>query len=611
MTRLEKQLSALDVFCIAAGAMISSGIFILPGLAFARTGPSVVIAYFLAGILALIGVLSVVELSTAMPKAGGDYYFVTRSLGPVIGTVSGLLSWFALSLKTAFAIFGIAEVTYLLTGIPVFVVATGACIIFVALNIVGVASAAKLEVYLVLGLLTLMVLYFLVGIGKVRGGNFAPFAPGGINAIFSTAGFVFVSFGGLLNIATVAEEVKHPKRNIPIGLIAAVATITVLYTLLLVVTVGVLPAAHLSGSLSPLADTGRRLVGSPGYALLTLAAILAFVTTANAGIMSASRYPLALGRDRLLPPPIARVHTKRGTPVVSIVVTGVVIVVSLLLDLELLVKAASTVVLTSYILANVAVIVIRRSKLVNYQPSFRLPFCPWLPLISIVLFAFLIIDMGLAAVEISLTLVVTALLTYLFYGRRHAKMEYALLHLLEQVTAKQLTDDKLESELREIIHERDEVIHDAIDEMVKVATVVDLERPFERDRFFRIVAQRLSRDLPLEEEAIYQLLEDRERQGSTAVMPFVAIPHIIIKGAHQTRILVARCKKGVAFSDDRKSVKAAFVIVGTEDDRHLHLKTLAAVAQIVQHKHFEQMWLEARSEQQLRDIILLSDRMRS
>jgi amino acid transporter len=611
MTKLEKQLSALDVFCIAAGAMISSGIFILPGLAFSHAGPSVVIAYFFAGILALIGVLSVVELSTAMPKAGGDYYFVTRSLGPVIGTVSGLLSWFALSLKTAFAIFGIAEVTYLLTGVPVFVVAAVACAVFVALNIVGVASAAKLEVYLVLGLLALMVLYVLAGVGKVRGENFTPFAPEGVNAIFSTAGFVFVSFGGLLNIATVAEEVKHPKRNIPIGLIAAVATITVLYALLLVVTVGVLPAEQLSNSFSPLADTARQLVGPAGYALLTLAAILAFVTTANAGIMSASRYPLALGRDRLVPSPVARVHKKRGTPVVSIVVTGVVIVASLLLDLELLVKAASTVVLTSYVLSNVAVMVIRRSKLVNYQPSFRVPLCPWLPLIGIVLFVFLIVDMGLAAVEISFALVAAALLTYLFYGRKHAKMEYALLHLLERVTARQLTDDTLESELREIIHERDEVIHDAIDEMVKVAAVVDEEGPIERDKLFRTVAKRLSGDLPLEEKAIYQLLEDRERQGSTAVMPFVAIPHIIIEGTHQTRILLARCKKGAVFSDDRKSVKAAFVIVGTKDDRHLHLKALAAVAQIAQHKHFEQRWLEAKSEQQLRDLILLSERIRS
>jgi amino acid transporter len=103
--------------------MISSGIFILPGLAFSYAGPAVFISYFLAGVLALVGVLSVIELSTAMPKAGGDYYFVTRSLGPLVGTVSGIMSWFALSLKTAFAVFGIAEIVFLLTGTPVLLTA--------------------------------------------------------------------------------------------------------------------------------------------------------------------------------------------------------------------------------------------------------------------------------------------------------------------------------------------------------------------------------------------------------------------------------------------------------------------------------------------------------
>ena len=106
----KKGLGFVDVFCIASGAMISSGIFVLPGLAYSLIGPAMVISYLIAGLLALIGVLSVIELATAMPKAGGDYYFLTRSLGPLVGTVSGLLSWFALSLKTAFAIFGLAEV---------------------------------------------------------------------------------------------------------------------------------------------------------------------------------------------------------------------------------------------------------------------------------------------------------------------------------------------------------------------------------------------------------------------------------------------------------------------------------------------------------------------
>jgi amino acid transporter len=108
--------------------MISSGIFILPGLAFSYAGPAVFISYFLAGVLALVGVLSVIELSTAMPKAGGDYYFVTRSLGPLVGTVSGIMSWFALSLKTAFAVFGIAEIVFLLTGTPVLLTAAVVCV---------------------------------------------------------------------------------------------------------------------------------------------------------------------------------------------------------------------------------------------------------------------------------------------------------------------------------------------------------------------------------------------------------------------------------------------------------------------------------------------------
>ena len=126
--KLKKQLSFIDIFSIATGAMISSGIFILPGLAFSYTGPSVFVSYFLAGVLAFIGTLSIAELATAMPKAGGDYYFVTRSLGPLIGTISGLLSWFSLSLKSAFAIFGIAEVIYLFTGIHITILSVIVCI---------------------------------------------------------------------------------------------------------------------------------------------------------------------------------------------------------------------------------------------------------------------------------------------------------------------------------------------------------------------------------------------------------------------------------------------------------------------------------------------------
>jgi APA family basic amino acid/polyamine antiporter len=109
---LKKGLGLFGVFAIAAGAMISSGLFILPGLAFARCGPAAILAYIIAGILVLPTALSKAELVTAMPKAGGDYFYITRSLGFAAGTIAGLASWLSLSLKSAFALEHVSNKDY-------------------------------------------------------------------------------------------------------------------------------------------------------------------------------------------------------------------------------------------------------------------------------------------------------------------------------------------------------------------------------------------------------------------------------------------------------------------------------------------------------------------
>ncbi|MHC5100476.1 MAG: amino acid permease [Planctomycetota bacterium] len=586
---LKKQLTLLDVFCIASGAMISSGIFILPGLAFSYAGPAVFISYFLAGVLALVGVLSVIELSTAMPKAGGDYYFVTRSLGPLVGTVSGIMSWFALSLKTAFAVFGIAEIVFLLTGTPVLLTAAVVCAAFGILNIVGVEAAAKLEVYLVIGLLAILGIYCFAGLGHFKAAHFHPFIPAGTNSVLSTAGFVFVSYGGLLNVATISEEVKNPKRNIPLGFLLSVLVITVLYTIVLVITIGVMDPEQLK-------------------VLVTAAAFMAFITTANAGIMSASRYPLALSRDKLIPKVAGIVHKRYNTPVFAVGLTSVFIFCALLLDIELLVKAASTVILTANVLAALAVIIMRHSKVVNYQPSFRVPLYPYLPIVGMTFFIILIVDMGLASIEISLGLLTASVCMYIFYGRKQSEIEYALLHLIEQVTAKELTTHALESELLDILHQRDEVIDDPFDNIVKEATVVDIDGPMSRKDFFATIAEKLASKVSYTSEQIAEMLQQRESESTTAVSSVVAIPHLVIEGEGVFRILIARCKEGVRFSDSNQAIKAVFVIVGTKDKRTLHLKSLAAIAQIVQSAHFEQYWQQVRTADQLRDILLLSER---
>lgn len=609
---MKKGLGFLDVFCIAAGAMISSGIFVLPGLAFSQIGPAMILSYFIAGMLALIGVFSVIELATAMPKAGGDYYFLTRSLGPLIGTVSGLLSWFALSLKTAFAVFGLAEVVYLLSGeaIPLFATAAPTTLFFVILNIKGTEAAARFEVVLVLALLSLMGLYFALGAPNLQASHFTPFITegGGFSAILSTAGFVFVSFGGLLKTATIAEEVRNPRRNIPAGFIAATLAITLLYTLLLVVTVGVLPGDDLRGSFTPIADTARLLAGTTGYVAITAAAVLAFITTANAGIMSASRYPLALGRDKLLPPVAAKVN-KDGVPTFAIVLTGAIILASLLLDIEKLVKAASSVVISSYILSALAVVVMRRSKLTNYRPTFRVPLYPGLPIFGIVCFSLLIADMGLAAVEISLGIIIFGMLVFFFYGRKHTEMGYALLHIVEEMLNQELTSNTLEKELYHTLYERDEVAHDAFDETLKTARAVDLEPGATQASLLKAMAHELEQDLALSKTEIQAKFEEREAQGSCVLTPFVAIPHIIVEGENLFKILLIRSREGIEFEVDT-SVKAFFVIVGSRDMRNLHLKALGAIAHIVQHPEFEQRWTTAKNEAQLKDILLLGERVR-
>lgn len=607
---LKKELGFLDIFSISAGAMISSGIFILPGIAFARTGPSVFVSYLLAGLLAATGVLSIAELSTAMPKAGGDYFFIARSLGPLAGTISGLLSWFALSLKSAFAIFGIAEILYVSTGIPLQVSAPLITVFFVILNIVGVDLASRFEVLIVMALMGIMLFFIAFGFPHVNVIRMTPFMTHGINGVASTAGFVFISYGGLVSIASVAEEVRNPGRNIPLAMLTSLVVVILLYCAMLFVTIGVIDADTLSGSMTPIADAARNVLGTPGFWIISFAGLLAFITTANAGIMSASRYPMALSRDNLLPRFIGSISPRFHTPLVSAVVTGVFISATLILNIDTLVKAASVVVLTANILAHTSVLILRYSGIQNYKPSFRSPFFPVVQIAGILLFLLLIADLGYAAIEYSLLFVAAGLIIYLFYGRRHGGREYALLHLVERITDQKLTTYNLESELRDIIHDRDEITHDRFDKLVHEAPILDIEGPLELDDFFIRLGSVFCDRMHMQCGEFTNLLLERERQTSTAVTQFIAIPHIIVDGTGKLELFIARCREGVAFSPEKPDIKAVFILIGTLDERLFHLQALSAIAQITHSKAFESDWLDAKNTDELRDLILLAERRR-
>ena len=599
------------MFSIAVGAMMSSGIFVLPGLAFAQAGPAVFLSYFLAGVLASTGVLCVAELATALPRAGGDYFYVSRSLGTGVGTISGLLSWFALVLKTAFAIFGIAEILYLsfpVVPLPVFGVAATA--LFVMLNLIGVREATRFQVGLVALLLGISAVFIVAGAPRLAVPRFDPFAPYGGNAILITVGFVFVSYGGVLHVASVAEEVKNPKRTLPYGLLASIMVVTGLYSLILLVTVGLLDAEDLRSSFTPVADAARVVMGGVGYWTVIVASMLAFVTTANAGIMAASRYPLAMGRDGLLPRLASRVSARQNVPYVAICITGGLIAVSLFLPLEVLVKAASAVIIASFILANLSVIILRESRLQNYHPSFRVPLYPWLNFVATAAFVFLLFDMGFQALLVCMVLVLLGFLAYLHYGRKQAHTDYALLALLERVINRRLTSYNLESELREILYERDEIVKDRFDDLVESCPVIDLPGEADRDRAFDEIAAALSRTTGLEEQQLRTLLSQREAESSTAISSFMAIPHLLLPGSDQFQIVLVRSPHGVRFSDEHQAVSCIVVLAGTADNRNFHLRCLSAIAQVAQSPSFEQKWMNARGAEGLRDALLLGKRRR-
>jgi len=600
----------LDVFCLAAGAMISSGLFILPGLAHAQAGPAVVISYFLAGLLAMTGMLSQAELVSAMPKAGGDYFYVTRSMGPAVGAVSGLLTWFSLSLKSAFALVGMAAFTSIIVNIDIRIIALFLCLVFVLINIRGIKGAGRTQVILVFGLLTILLIYLIRGLAAINVHHFEPFASKGLAAIFSTAGFVFISYGGLLKIASIAEEVKNPGRIIPLGMILSLLIVSIFYILVVFVTTGVLGSAQLDNSLIPISDGAGVVMGKGGRIALSIAAILAFVSTANAGIMSASRYPLALSRDGLLPEFLSRISRRFKTPHIAILFTGAFMILALLLKLDVLIKAASTVLILTYIFSCLSVIILRESRVQNYQPCFHAPLYPWPQIIGIIGLLLLLLEMGREALLTAGLLIIGALSGYWFYGRIRMKKEYALLHLIERITAKELTTRSLETELKEIIRERDDIIEDRFDRIIEKSIVMDIDRAIEAEEFFRLAAEAMSKKIKVSAEVILRKLIEREKESSTVISPNLAIPHIIIEGKGTFDILLARSQKGILFSKEVPEVHTVFVLIGSRDERNFHLRALSAIAQIVQDPHFEKKWLAAKSKEGLRDIVLLGKRRR-
>jgi len=516
MKELERDLGLPAVLAISVGAMIGSGIFILPALALGIAGPAVILAYALAGLLVVPAALSKSEMATAMPEAGGTYIYIERGMGPLLGTIAGVGTWFSLSFKGALALVGGVPYLLLLFDLPLKPVALGLAAVLILVNLLGAKQTGRLQLAIVVVMLAALGWFAAGSAPAVRSANYVGFFDAGIGGLLAATGLVFVSYAGVTKVASVAEEVEDPGRNIPIGILGSLAFTTVLYVAIVAVLVGVTEPGRVAGTLTPVAVAAEATLGPAGVVAVILAAVLALVSTANAGILSSSRYPFAMSRDDLAPPSLSTVSDRFGTPVPAITLTGAVLLVLIaFVPILEIAKLASAFQILVFGLVNVAVIAFREGS-AEYEPAFASPLYPWVQVFGVVTGGLLLTQMGTVALAGAVLITVGSVVWYVLYVRpRVSRRGVAGDAIRRQVARTALTDvtSVAEERTREVLVALTGDA-DAARERALVALAADLVR---RDDG-RVVAVRFDEipdQAPLTEHAAVQSATDRSFEART------------------------------------------------------------------------------------------------
>ncbi len=616
--RLKKNLKLLDVYALATGTTLSAGFFLLPGLAAMQAGPAIVLAYLIAALPLIPATFSIVELTTAMPRAGGVYYFLDRSMGPLFGTIGGIGTWLALVLKVAFALIGMGVyIGLFVPELPIVPVAIGIAIALGILNLVGARLSGGFQVFLVVVLLGILVVFIGDGITHVQISHFEGFFDPGMAAILSTSAMVYISYVGVTKVASLSEEVENPERNLPLGIFLALGTALLVYGIGTALMVGVIPMDQLKGDLSPVATAANIIFGKTGVILISFAALLAFISVANAGTMSASRYPLAMSRDLMMPSFFQRLG-KNKMPYAAIIVTVLSIVVFLaVLDTTKIVKIASAFQLLMFMLICFAVIVMRESRIESYDPGYRSPLYPWMQIFGILASLWLLVQMGIWTKVLTGVMVVLGIVWYKFYVSKNVIRSGAIFHIFEQLG--QSRYEGLDRELRGILKEKELRKEDPFDELVARSHVLDVGAEIDFGKIVNDVSKLLSEFVPLSYENLNTTFMEGTVVGITPVAHNVALPHLRVDGLSQMELVMVRSKPGVHIkfnnpatdSEEEQTLHAIFFFLSPLDNPTQHLRMLAQVARHVESDTFFEDWLHAEDEQQLKEALIHNERFHS
>ena len=452
---LDRSLGLYPTMMISMGAMIGSGIFVLPALGYKKAGPAVILAYVLAALVVLPAALSKAEMATAMPESGGTYLYIDRALGPLFGTIAGIGAWFSLVFKSSFALVGLGA--YLLLFAPlsqgaVVYVALGLGALVVALNVSGTKISGQIQAVIV-SLVVAGLLGYVVNAGFVADtARFTPFATEGTGGVVTAAAFVFVSYAGVTKIASVAEEVKDPGKNLPRAMLGSMAIMTLLYVGVVGAVIGLADPEVLktggpggdTASLTPMADGAGALFGGLGVVIISVVAVVALTSMANAGVLSSSRFPLAMSRDDLLPPTLQTIDARFKTPRNSVLLTGVVLLLLIaFVPVIELAKLASAFQILVFSIINVSLIAFREADVPSYQPEFRAPGYPFVQVFGFLAGLGLLTQMGTVPILGAVGIIAGSALVYLAYGRSRTERTGAIGTIVHARRGEEDEDDGL------------------------------------------------------------------------------------------------------------------------------------------------------------------------
>jgi APA family basic amino acid/polyamine antiporter len=381
---LKRTLNLFDATSIGIGAIIGAGIFVVLGIATGYAGPAVVISMIIAGTVALFSALSFAELGSAIPKEGGTYQFAYEMISPSVAFLSGCLWLFAQTVAGAAVSLGLAS--YFVTLFPFFpvkIVAVLAALVLTVLNLMGMKHSARVNNVLVV--IKILILCFFVGVGvfQVNPNNYANFAPNGFFGILQGAGFIFFAYLGFGRIAALGEEVKNPKRTLPLAILLALTASVILYVVTGLVATGLQNYRILAGSGSPIAEAAKATGSFAVVATISFGALVATVSVLLTNLLGLSRVSFAMARNGQLPKSLAKIHSKFGTPYISILLTGALMaVLTFFFDLKQTAAITSFSMLSTHIILHSSAIRLR--KKIPSLKTFKVPLYPLIPSLGVV-----------------------------------------------------------------------------------------------------------------------------------------------------------------------------------------------------------------------------------